>query len=198
VSSAKQRHEYRRALSVEEHAILDSLHAKLRALEAGSMACAQCTLVKPRDVLDADGVCTVCRSRPVRRPLAPSRGQSFHRDLAEAHARPIPDVEQLVTVDASYADGVAGLAVVGVLGEHAKRVDARSSAEAEVLAMAWAMDLAREQDMDGVVFQTDNTSACHYGLNRVRRSDDWHVRWVPRRFTSRADRLAARARLEAA
>ncbi len=61
-----------------------------------------------------------------------------------------------VNVDASYDDGVAGIAFESsLLGCWSEVVDARSATHAEFLALLAAMNRAREQEIARVDFRTD-------------------------------------------
>ena len=99
-----------------------------------------------------------------------------------------------VYVDASFADGLAGLAVVGALGCHSKRVPAASSTEAERLALLWAVKIARQRGLTGMVFRTDNEGSTRVQIPQRLESV---VEWVPRHRNCEADDLAKRARIVA-
>jgi hypothetical protein len=111
---------------------------------------------------------------------------------------PPPDGRRVVLVDASFSEGVAGLAVVGALGRHSRREELPSSVVAERRALAWAMDIARdlgERERD-LVFRTDCSSiVAHARRNASRR---WTVEHVPRSGVREAHLLAGRARRGAA
>lgn len=99
-----------------------------------------------------------------------------------------------VYVDASFRMGEAGLAVTGALGEHTRRVKCTTSHKAEIRALELAMDIARKQSADNIVFFTD----CLPLLNGYRGAGNpergWTVRYIPRSQNKRADLLARRAR----
>lgn len=102
--------------------------------------------------------------------------------------------EGVVWVDASYRDGTAGLAVAGALGEHARKVEAVSSTQAEVLALRWAMEIAKNDDRTGLTFRTDCQAAWKV-LYQTPRRMDWRVELVARYRNQRADYLAGKIRL---
>lgn len=105
------------------------------------------------------------------------------------------DDARVVYVDASWQDGVAGLAVVGVLGVHTLRLEGcRSSTWAEREAMKLAMRIAGQRGLKDLVFRTD----CGYVARmwaEGKPSKRWVVEQVSRDRNRRADRWAKRARL---
>lgn len=143
-----------------------------------------CTRVVSVAVLQ-EGLCPVCRRVP-----APA-GVIVERERAVALERGV------VWVDASWRDGLAGLAVVGELGEHSRPFLCRSNVAAEVEAMRWALLLAHEAGVVELMVRTDSQSAQRFGSRAVLRRLAWVVEWVPRRLNRRADLLSRRARLTA-
>jgi hypothetical protein len=149
----------------------------------GTEPCLSCTRVVSLAVL-IDGYCPACR-----RPRATRPAVALELDDLDA---PEPGC---VYVDASWHRGVAGLAVVGALGAHSRRVDSPSNVAAEVEALRWALRLAKAIDASTITFRTDSESAARYGARAVPRGRAWVVEWVPRRHNRLADRLSRAARL---
>lgn len=160
---------------------LDPLAERLAAL-GGTRACSGCTRVVALAVL-REGRCPLCR-RSAPGPRV---------------AVPVPVVLEpgVVYVDASWRDGLAGLAVVGALGEHVRQTRTRSNVAAEVEAVTWAIELARGREEERLLFRTDSVSAAHHASSRcaARRRALWEAEWVPRRLNRRADQLSREARL---
>jgi hypothetical protein len=153
--------------------------AELMAGIDGTLACLGCTRVVAVAVLQ-NGLCPPCR----RIPSAP---RVVKLDL---------DVEEgMVYVDASYRDGVAGIAVIGALGTHSRRLECLSNVEAEIEAMRWALRLAKHRRVVEMTFRTDSQSAARFEHNATPRWASWVVEWVPRYRNQKADRLSRRARL---
>lgn len=102
----------------------------------------------------------------------------------------------VVIKDASFADrqGMAALAIVGALGDHSRVTSARSSADAESKALAWAMELAAGEGLRMVDFVSDYNPVVQPRAVRVllRAHPAWRVVAVPRGFVWRADRIAKR------
>lgn len=105
-----------------------------------------------------------------------------------------------VSTDASFRDGVAGLGVAGALGEHSRRARAASSTHAEMLALEWAMEIAREADRRDLMFCTDcsavfQTLGVRYDGERYTslgpRDRGWFLSRIPRAQNRRADLLAS-------
>lgn len=101
-----------------------------------------------------------------------------------------------IWTDASYAHGVAGLAIVGSLGEHWKRVKAPSSSYTEIMAMRWALQEAYAAKLPPFTrFYTD----CGAVIPRFQwialRDHGWIVKQISRTGNRRADYLAGKARL---
>lgn len=183
-TNVARRRTYRRALIDAEMVRPDRFTDMIRAVTGGgTRSCASCGLVRVGSALDDQDVCTACR-------------QAFGRLRARA-PQPLavvtPIEPNVVWVDASYNRGRAGLAVVGALGEHSRSVASVSSVQAEVLALRWAMEIARAGDVCGLTFRTD----CQAAYNVLRQTPErmyWTVEQVPRRENRRADFLAGRAR----
>lgn len=183
----RRRREYRRGLAEAQMVRTDRFTDMIHAIAGGgSEACESCGLQTWASNLDEHAVCAACRrafgNLSVRVP---------HVETV-SHAEP-----NVVWADASYSDGFAGLAVCGALGEHTRTVDARSSTQAEVMALKWAMEIARASDLRGLTFRTDCQAAFKVLCQTPKRMY-WTVEQVPRRQNRRADYLAGRARLEAA
>lgn len=182
-TNKKRRREYRRALHDAQMIRPDRFTETMRAIiGGGTQACEGCGLQTWASDLD-EHVCGACRT-------------AFGR--LRVHI-PRPDVPttrlepNVVWTDASYSHGRAGLAVVGALGEHSRSVEAASSTQAEVLALRWALEIAREGDVYGLTFRTD----CQAAFNVLRQTPKrcyWTVEQVPRRENRRADYLAGLAR----
>lgn len=170
----------------------DEMMAALQA--GGSSRCAMCGLLRPVSELDEADTCLRCEQRLValeRSALAAARRGADVPMPPRPQAKEPPD--SVVYVDASYRDGLAGLAVVGALGEHTQKTKASSSVHAEVLALRWAMDMARAAGMKDLTFRTD----CQAAFNALCRSSKkmrWTVEQIPRRRNVRADALAGHAR----
>lgn len=98
----------------------------------------------------------------------------------------------MISVDASYRDGIAGIAVYFLDRKpFTQIIQSRSSMEAEVQAMRRAMDLAREYWDDApnqVTFRTD----CD-GVFKMFRKTVWNVVWIPRSKNKNANQLARQA-----
>jgi hypothetical protein len=105
--SKLQKRAYRKALREHQG---DRLSDLVAASHFGSDVCLACTLVRPASAI-SDGVCSVCRQGLsrflVRRLVATSE------PLVPTQPDPLA-----IYVDASWQDGVAGLAIVGALGSH--------------------------------------------------------------------------------
>lgn len=146
----------------------------------GTRPCTSCGVVRPYSSLDASGTCTACHA-------ALERARGYVADVKRV-AEP-----GVVYVDASWQDGAAGLAVVGELGEHYQGTTASSSTHAEVLALRWAMDIARQRGLRDLTFRTDCSAALGqcWGTGRAL---GWKVEWVSRTRNQHADRLASEAR----
>lgn len=123
------------------------------------------------------------------------------RQIAVAPPRRV--AQAAVYVDASYVAGIAGIAVVGAIGDYTQRVRCHSSLRAEHLALELALSIARATDERGLVFRTD----CCGILDGYRRVADawvldpergWTAECVPRSRNGRAHDLANIARLPAA
>jgi hypothetical protein len=183
-SQARRRRDYR--AGIRRLVVTGDLDERMRAL-AGTAACVSCTMVFPLPDLDEARICNLCRTRTRRSKLR-------QRDLSRATPQLEPHV---VYVDASWRDGVAGLAVVGALGEHSDRVETPSSTSAEVLAMQWAFCLARGQRANGLTFRTDSQNAAAWAMGCAPKRGAWAVEWVPRHRNIVADRVAGDARLAA-
>lgn len=162
---------------------LDPLSEYL-ASRGGTAACRSCTLVVPTGRL-LHGVCPAClRPRPAPGPRV-------------AGQVPVVSEPGAVYVDASWRDGVAGLAVVGALGEHRRVFLCRSNVVAEVEAVSWALRLARGREDEYLLFRTDSVPAARVAgaVCSARRRPLWEAEWVPRRRNRRADQLSREARL---
>lgn len=134
--------------------------------------------------------CEGCRSgRPDDGAQCPWCG--LLQDASWAPA-PAPVVPGAVYVDASVRDGVAGLAVVGALGEFTRRVSTDSSMTAERWALEWGFAIAREQDRRDLLFRSDCVGVVkRFNGNAAR---GWVVEYVPRRLNQRAHSLSVVAR----
>jgi ribonuclease HI len=150
---------------------------------AGSKACVVCRLVRPNNNLDEDGRCPYCATR--------LKAVGKATALQARSTRPLEP--NIVYVDASFRDGIAGLAVVGEIGEYSKACPAPTSTAAEVMAFRWALELAEEGGYRDLIFRTDCTHV--YDLHhRNEYRLGWVVEQVPRRENQHADRLAGWAR----
>jgi hypothetical protein len=178
----RRRAEYRRALGARGG---DRFSEHMEALiGGGSEPCACCRLVRPRSALSAAGVCDPCRQSLGGLREAPPAPTEASRYLPAG----------CVYVDASYRDGVAGLAVVGALGEHARLVAATTSTQAETMALRWAMEIAHAADARNLTFRTDcSTALAAVGSGSRRRG--WVVEQIPRYRNRQADALANSIRL---
>lgn len=188
--SKKNRRQYRATLAHRGLVRADRFDDLMTAVTGGgTRPCGWCGLAMPAE--REPDVCEACqasvrRVRKVRVPL-PSTPAATE------------DIEPgVIYVDASFRQGMAGLAVVGALGDHQKRVEARSSTQAEVLALAWALEIAKATERWGLTFRTDCQAAFRqFPLSRHRLIGNrlgWTVEQVPRRQNRQADRLAAVAR----
>lgn len=139
--------------------------------------------------------CPICHPAPALHKRASGRRRK----------RPTQDPADgpYVNVDATYRNGLTALAVVGLLGTHAKVTTSSSSVNAEVAALEYAMELAAEQHVDKVTFRTDCVSAAH-GSKRTSRMAElmrgrplWQIKCVPRRQNTRAHIVAGKAWREA-
>lgn len=148
--------------------------------------CWTCRLQRPVGDLDDHGICFACRSRMtevISRAPEPSSPQ--------------PDDEpHVVYVDASFRDGYAGLAVVGALGQHSDFTEASSSTHAEVMALHWAISIAKRIGRTDLIFRTDCHAASRAWPAQHLKKMGWTIEQVPRRRNQRADMLAGRARSE--
>ena len=148
---------------------------------AGTANCQGCGLARPASALDDSDYCPVCRGRR----------RSTRIQIEEWAGEPSePDV---VYVDASWSEGVAGLAVVGALGSHSRVCQAPTSTAAEVMALRWAFEIAEAQGQAGLIFRSDCTAAVNLH-NRNNYRLGWRVEHVPRRFNASADSRAGIAR----
>lgn len=180
-AAKKQRQEYRRAIKARGE--IDRFTEHIEAL-GGSSPCACCTLIRPLNTLQ-EGVCPICRSSLVRlRKCIPVASTDRYN-----HAEP-----EVVWTDASFCDGIAGLAVCGALGEHCRQVEASTSTHAEVLALRWAREIARAADIRDLTFRTD-CEAAYKRFGQPPKGFHWIVEQVPRSQNQRADYLAGRARI---
>lgn len=180
-AAKKQRREYRRAIKARGK--IDRFTERMEAL-GGSGACACCTLIRPLNTLQ-EGVCPTCRSSLVRlRKCVPvaSTDRYNHAEMG------------VVWADASFRDGIAGLAVCGALGEHYRQVEASTSTHAEVLALRWAREIARAADIRDLTFRTD-CQAAYKQFGEAPKGFNWIIEQVPRSKNQRADYLAGRARI---
>lgn len=109
-----------------------------------------------------------------------------------APTRAVPGTAGAVYVDASERDGIAGLAVVGVLGDFTRRVTTKSSTTAERWALEWAFAIAREQNRRDLVFRSDCLSVVQRCAGDASRG--WAVEHVPRTLNRRAHSFAVVAR----
>jgi hypothetical protein len=173
--SKRKRRAYRQSL-IEESAF----DARIRAASLGTGVCSSCTIVRFTNELDENRVCVFCQG------AVPARKKVFLG---------LKPGGQIVYTDASYQSGVAGLAIVGALGSFSHRVYARSNVEAEVMAMRWAMNIAKDRRVSTLTFRTDSESAQKMGARSVPKWADWSVEWVPRRHNQEADYVAGQARL---
>lgn len=167
----------------------------IAAVTEGSSRCSVCKLHHPKRLV-TQGICSSCRQalgKSEARRLARRASRSEPPELG--YELPCVITDNVVYVDASWHEGVAGVAIVGALGAYTDRVPAPSSGAAEVFAMQWALKIAKEQQRQGLVFRTDNQSAERFGKNAVPKQYDWVVEWIPRRKNQRADRAASNARL---
>lgn len=186
-TNKRRRKEFRQALADAQMIRPDRFSEMMNAIAGGgSQACEGCGLQTWASDLDEHTVCAACR-----RAFGRLRARVPHVDAVVSHAEP-----NVVWADASYNNGFAGLAVCGALGEHTRTVDARSSTQAEVMALKWAMEIAREGEFRGLTFRTD----CQAAFNVLRQTPArmyWTVEQVPRRENRRADYLAGKVRAEA-
>lgn len=151
------------------------------ATGGGSRPCATCRIVVAASTLDDQDACPACAGQPGRL-------------RATATDRSLEIMARCVYVDASYENGVAGLAVVGELGIFTRAVAATSSTAAEVEALAWAMAIAAARGERDLIFRTDCEHAARTYCNG-KPSRGWEVELIPRRRNQLADCLASQARL---
>jgi ribonuclease HI len=144
--------------------------------------CYRCRRLRLASELQS-GVCARCRLE-----LPPERESPWAPRQAAT-----PADRASVYVDASWFAGVAGLAVVGALGVHSRRVAAASSTEAECMAVRWAMEIAADRKRTNLTFLTDCDAAARRWPDGIKRYG-FTVRRVPRRDNQVADRLASEAR----
>jgi ribonuclease HI len=154
------------------------------AILGGSRPCIWCELVRPVSALSELGICLNCL-----RSWKGVGGRPWSPPAVEAVSNAAG-----VYVDASYRDGIAGLAVCGALGGHHKRVRASGCNQAEVRALKWAIQIATDVAASGLVFYTDSQCAYLWFYQRER-GHGWVAKQVPRGLNRRADRLAGVARL---
>lgn len=111
-----------------------------------------------------------------------------------------------VSSDASYRDGLAGIAYHGdQLGSDARVVECRNSSEAELRALLLGMAAAERAGLAEVTFKTDDVSAAQPDLGEseqlrplreqvtgylARHSTDWRIERVRRGENGIANRLA--------
>lgn len=126
-----------------------------------------------------------------------------------AHRLVGADTAIYVNSDASYKDGWAGIAYESTaLGNERRLVACRSSTEAELLALLFAMDVADQARLASVVFRTDCKATAHPHWRasntrlrplkeRVARHlashPDWRLRKVHRSANLTANGLARKA-----
>jgi ribonuclease HI len=113
------------------------------------------------------------------------------------------DPDRIVYVDASFrhagsggGSGIAGLGVVGALGEHRTYAHARSSLDAEIAAVRFAWSIAKEQDARALTFRTDCDGAAR-AFAQGKPSRGWTVELVRRTEVADAHNLARKALREA-
>jgi len=111
--------------------------------------------------------------------------------LRQIAGTPTPGLDA-VYVDASFREGVAGLAVVGVLGEYTRRVSVGTSSLAERWALQMAMEIASGLKRRDLVFRSDASSVVSGFGGRP--SMGWTFEHVPRDLNRRAHELASVAR----
>lgn len=142
--------------------------------------------------------CKACKSgRPDDDAGCPWCGLLLGSSRAPAPPPAVPG--GAVYVDASVRDGVAGLAVVGALGEFTRRVSTSSSTTAELWALEWAFAIAREQRREDLVFRSDCQGVVHSvggtpAWRLVVEAWGWAVEYVPRELNRRAHSLCVVAR----
>lgn len=112
-----------------------------------------------------------------------------------------------VNVDATYRDGLAGIAYTGVTGADGAVISAASSIEAELRALRWAMGIADEEGVERVLFRTDCHAAARPDLGHLdkppgvkrdilallARHPRWRLAQIPRASNQNAHLLAAKA-----
>lgn len=96
----------------------------------------------------------------------------------------------VVYVDASYHDGLAGLAMTGDLGTRTEVVRTHSSQRAEVLAIQMAIDHARMSGVDLVVVRSD----CRAAVAQFSQSSPYVIQLIGRAWIREAHRLARSTR----
>lgn len=104
-----------------------------------------------------------------------------------------------INVDASYRDGLAGLAYESALIGYARKVvSAATSVDAETKAMLWAMAVAEGEGLEVVTFRTDcQAVARHTAASPIAEiladHPGWNIQQVPRRANVQPNIGARRA-----
>lgn len=104
-----------------------------------------------------------------------------------------------IDVDASYKDGLAGIAYVGLAGDHERSITAASSTHGELCALLVAMAAAENQAITDVTFRTDCKVVADGGARGLgtlvvaaflERNASWRVVFMPRARNGHANTLA--------
>lgn len=155
-----------------------------------SARCSVCRLHHPANLVE-EGVCSACR-RTLKRQSTRIQKATPLSPPELAYDQPVEIADNVVFVDASWRDGTAGLAVVGAVGAHSKRIQCSSSNSAECEALRWAFSIARPLGRKDLIFRTDSQRAA---TTQAPSKTGWAIEWVPRHKNARADRAATVARL---
>lgn len=183
-------------------AVVRQLAGTARAL-GEEVSCATCGLTALPIVQDRALCCSICQ-----RPL--------HEQVARDGAGELEHARVFVSADASWAEGLAGLAYESAaIGCDQRAVKCSSSTAAELLALLMAMDAARGREK--VTFRVDCASAAaphqergepdlvvaelrplrQRAASRLSREGGWVLVRIPRGHNARADALARQARRQA-
>lgn len=187
LSQGKKRRKLYRENVVRGQSRFDEMMENLIA--GGTRRCESCRMPRPAQQFSGS-TCKACCYK-LKRIDAAAKAEERQSRREQRVLRPVGD--GVVYVDASFRDGFAGLAMVGALGDHYRSIGADSSTQAEVMALGWAMSMARANRLHGLTFRTDCTAAfvVHEGAGA---KAGWKVEQVPRAQNTHADRLAGLAR----
>lgn len=100
-----------------------------------------------------------------------------------------------IYVDASYKEEIAGLAIIGFPDNYSKKIQIESSNRAEIQCLKWAIQIARELEINNVTFKTDSQSA--YNIVKLKEQDiqnSFRIEIINRRYNLDADSLSRKTR----